>query len=313
MRDEASIMSMLNKRRSIRGQSTRGRPSESIGELNIIKSRKLRHHQQQYQEEQSAIPSVPILANNCTSLMQRLTCCPNETNSETTTTATTTTTICQLRSNHEAAQTMSENRNKTRFMRNKFELRKARQRNSRALDGEPISTPSERFCSLLNMVALILIVATIGIGFPGQQASAEQASSSRANSNNKQLVDGVESRQLQLLRSANVELSRERSQRLQRDTSPTPNVNMASSSPAIGDQATMPASSSTGINQQGQPTCGYPGSPAHASVTFNTSLVVAGTAASYTCDNGYELLGPPRRLCQANGTWSPVGIPFCGK
>lgn len=61
------------------------------------------------------------------------------------------------------------------------------------------------------------------------------------------------------------------------------------------------------------PTCGYPGSPAHASVTFNTSHVVAGTAASYTCDNGYELLGPPRRLCQSNGTWAPIGIPFCGK
>lgn len=61
------------------------------------------------------------------------------------------------------------------------------------------------------------------------------------------------------------------------------------------------------------PTCGYPGSPAHASVTFNTSQVVVGTASSYTCDNGYELLGPPRRLCQANGTWSPIGIPFCGK
>lgn len=60
-------------------------------------------------------------------------------------------------------------------------------------------------------------------------------------------------------------------------------------------------------------TCNYPGSPAHASVTFNTSQIVAGTAASYTCDNGYELLGPPRRFCQANGTWAPVGIPFCGK
>lgn len=66
-------------------------------------------------------------------------------------------------------------------------------------------------------------------------------------------------------------------------------------------------------SEPGAPNCGYPGSPAHASVTFNTSSVVAGTAASYTCDNGYELLGPPRRVCQANGTWSPAGIPFCGK
>lgn len=64
---------------------------------------------------------------------------------------------------------------------------------------------------------------------------------------------------------------------------------------------------------QQNPVCGYPGSPAHASIAFNTSTVVSGTAASYTCDNGYELLGPPRRICQANGSWSPVGIPFCGK
>lgn len=64
---------------------------------------------------------------------------------------------------------------------------------------------------------------------------------------------------------------------------------------------------------QSTSTCGYPGSPAHASVTFNTSQVSVGTVANYACDNGYELLGPPRRLCQANGTWSPVGIPFCGK
>ena len=75
----------------------------------------------------------------------------------------------------------------------------------------------------------------------------------------------------------------------------------------------MPADMQVTSLGAGAPTCGYPGSPAHASVTFNTSQVVAGTAASYTCDNGYELLGPPRRLCQANGTWSPAGIPFCGK
>lgn len=62
-----------------------------------------------------------------------------------------------------------------------------------------------------------------------------------------------------------------------------------------------------------QATCGYPGSPAHASVSFSNTPVVAGSSASYTCDNGYELLGPPRRVCQANGTWAPIGIPFCGK
>lgn len=103
-------------------------------------------------------------------------------------------------------------------------------------------------------------------------------------------------RQFQLLRSANVELSRRTLQRPQREATPALDASVSGSSVAAGT-----------------PTCGYPGSPAHASVTFNTTHVVAGTAASYTCDNGYELLGPPRRVCQANGTWSPVGIPFCGK
>ncbi|KAH9412532.1 C-type lectin (CTL) or carbohydrate-recognition domain (CRD) [Dermatophagoides pteronyssinus] len=58
-------------------------------------------------------------------------------------------------------------------------------------------------------------------------------------------------------------------------------------------------------------TCNYPGSPAHASVTFTNERMVSGTIATYTCDNGYELLGPSRRLCHQNGTWTPLGIPFC--
>lgn len=60
-------------------------------------------------------------------------------------------------------------------------------------------------------------------------------------------------------------------------------------------------------------TCGYPGSPGHASVAFTSETIEAGTIATYTCDNGYELLGPPRRTCTENGTWVPQGIPFCGK
>ncbi|RWS10699.1 sushi: von Willebrand factor type A: EGF and pentraxin domain-containing protein 1-like protein [Dinothrombium tinctorium] len=57
--------------------------------------------------------------------------------------------------------------------------------------------------------------------------------------------------------------------------------------------------------------CGYPGSPAHASVSFTTEFIEIGTVATYTCDNGYELLGPPRRTCSSNGTWVPQGVPFC--
>jgi len=59
--------------------------------------------------------------------------------------------------------------------------------------------------------------------------------------------------------------------------------------------------------------CGYPGSPAHASVSLTTDFIETGTIATYTCDNGYELLGPSRRTCNQNGTWTPVGIPFCGE
>lgn len=36
------------------------------------------------------------------------------------------------------------------------------------------------------------------------------------------------------------------------------------------------------------------------------------TVATYTCERGFELLGPARRQCQADGTWTPEGVPFCG-
>ncbi|XP_055927672.1 CUB and sushi domain-containing protein 3-like isoform X2 [Argiope bruennichi] len=57
--------------------------------------------------------------------------------------------------------------------------------------------------------------------------------------------------------------------------------------------------------------CGYPGSPAHASISFSTEVIGPGTVATYTCDSGFEILGPARRVCTANGTWTPQGIPFC--
>ena len=118
-----------------------------------------------------------------------------------------------------------------------------------------------------------------------------------------------------LNRAANVELSRRSLQRAQRETPISLNsIETVPQQPASVVNANQPgAQQQQAPAQVPPPTCGYPGSPAHASVTFNTSHVLAGTAASYTCDNGYELLGPPRRICQANGSWSPVGIPFCGK
>ena len=59
--------------------------------------------------------------------------------------------------------------------------------------------------------------------------------------------------------------------------------------------------------------CGFPGAPAHSTVEFSSSTIGPGTVARYTCDRGFELLGPARRICNTNGTWVPQGIPFCGK
>ena len=59
--------------------------------------------------------------------------------------------------------------------------------------------------------------------------------------------------------------------------------------------------------------CGFPGAPAHSIVGFSPEGEIGpGTVASYSCDRGFELLGPPRRICQDDGNWSPQGIPFCG-
>lgn len=58
--------------------------------------------------------------------------------------------------------------------------------------------------------------------------------------------------------------------------------------------------------------CSFPGSPAHGLVTFSDENLENGAVASYTCERGFELLGPARRVCD-QGTWAPEGIPFCGK
>ncbi|XP_052746641.1 uncharacterized protein LOC112055834 isoform X2 [Bicyclus anynana] len=56
--------------------------------------------------------------------------------------------------------------------------------------------------------------------------------------------------------------------------------------------------------------CSYPGSPAHSSVSFSSDQLDEGTVATYVCEQGFELLGPSRRICDA-GHWTPDGIPFC--
>ncbi|XP_060809810.1 CUB and sushi domain-containing protein 3 [Amyelois transitella] len=58
-------------------------------------------------------------------------------------------------------------------------------------------------------------------------------------------------------------------------------------------------------------TCRFPGAPAHSQVTFSDEARVEGTVATYTCERGFELLGPARRVCGPNGRWTPDGIPFC--
>ncbi|XP_030030346.2 uncharacterized protein LOC115447445 isoform X1 [Manduca sexta] len=58
-------------------------------------------------------------------------------------------------------------------------------------------------------------------------------------------------------------------------------------------------------------TCRFPGAPAHSRVTFSDESLAEGTFASYECERGFELLGPVRRVCGADGRWTPDGIPFC--
>nr|XP_022921270.1 uncharacterized protein LOC111429562 [Onthophagus taurus] len=64
-----------------------------------------------------------------------------------------------------------------------------------------------------------------------------------------------------------------------------------------------------GVNGEEQ-NCRFPGAPAHSSVRFSNETLGPGTIATYTCERGFELLGPSRRQCD-NGVWYPEGIPFC--
>lgn len=47
-------------------------------------------------------------------------------------------------------------------------------------------------------------------------------------------------------------------------------------------------------------------------MTFSNDNLDEDTVASYTCERGFELLGPARRVCE-RGQWAPEGIPFCGE
>ncbi|XP_067008766.2 uncharacterized protein [Anabrus simplex] len=56
--------------------------------------------------------------------------------------------------------------------------------------------------------------------------------------------------------------------------------------------------------------CRFPGAPAHSTVVFSDEALGEKATATYSCERGFELLGPSRRVCE-NGQWSPEGIPFC--
>ncbi|EEC19133.1 hypothetical protein IscW_ISCW023271 [Ixodes scapularis] len=51
--------------------------------------------------------------------------------------------------------------------------------------------------------------------------------------------------------------------------------------------------------------------PHNAGEFYSTSPFVNGTTVHYVCDPGYEILGPQRRTCHQNGSWIPLGLPFC--
>lgn len=61
------------------------------------------------------------------------------------------------------------------------------------------------------------------------------------------------------------------------------------------------------------PKCRFPGAPAHCSVSFSDDALSTNTVATYSCERGFELLGPGRRMCGEDGQWTPEGIPFCGE
>lgn len=50
-----------------------------------------------------------------------------------------------------------------------------------------------------------------------------------------------------------------------------------------------------------------------AEAPLNVASHIPGTVATYSCERGFELLGPARRQCRENGTWVPDGVPFCGE
>jgi len=74
-------------------------------------------------------------------------------------------------------------------------------------------------------------------------------------------------------------------------------------------QATFASFSNQGAGSK-EASCGFPGLPAHASLTPPGQVQWAeGEVANFSCSPGYVMFGPMTRLCQ-NGEWSG-GSPVC--
>ena len=54
--------------------------------------------------------------------------------------------------------------------------------------------------------------------------------------------------------------------------------------------------------------CGSLSNPDNGMVSV--TMTTLGSAATYSCNNGYSLIGPAMRTCQANGSWSDTD-PTC--
>ena len=97
-------------------------------------------------------------------------------------------------------------------------------------------------------------------------------------------------------------------------TTHTVMVTITPTTPQISPSSTPPSLSLPSITPS--PTvppppiqqCGVPGSPANGRVNFLTQDV--GSIASYSCDNGFSLVGEKFRECQSNLQWSD-SVPIC--
>ena len=70
----------------------------------------------------------------------------------------------------------------------------------------------------------------------------------------------------------------------------------------------LPSSTHFSISPPAVVTCGDPGTPSNGQRELSDQNF--GTEVVYTCDEGYELEGSQRRICQASGEWSGQ-LPQC--